>query len=84
MAARPAWAAGSMTKLESELVVKYGAAERERLVRGMEQVLSLWRASDGDAAVFEAFVRGHFAARPRTATRSSRVSNACSRRSPAT
>jgi hypothetical protein len=52
---------GSMDKLDTELVAKYGAAQRERLRQGMSQVASFWRAEDGDAAAFEAFVRTHFA-----------------------
>jgi hypothetical protein len=50
-----------MVKLESELVARHGATERSRLVRGMEQVASFWRAADGDAAAFESFVRTHYA-----------------------
>ena len=52
---------GSMDKLETELVAKYGEAQRPRLRRGMSQVASFWRAEDGDTAAFEQFVRIHFA-----------------------
>lgn len=51
----------SMTKLETELVAKYGEAQRARLQRGMRQVASFWRAEDGDAAAFENLVRKNFA-----------------------
>lgn len=51
----------SMQKLETELVAKYGEAQRARLQRGMKQVASFWRAEDGDAAAFESLVRTHFA-----------------------
>jgi hypothetical protein len=51
----------SMEKLESELVAKYGEAQRARLRRGMSQVANFWRADDGDAAAFEEFVRTQFA-----------------------
>lgn len=51
----------SMRKLETELVAKYGEAQRPRLVRGMNQVAQFWRAEDGDAAAFEDLVRTHFA-----------------------
>jgi hypothetical protein len=51
----------SMTKLETELVAKYGEAQRARLQRGMKQVASFWRAEDGDAAAFEELVRANFA-----------------------
>lgn len=48
-------------KLERELTAKYGENQRERLKRGLNQVMSLWRSEDGDAAMFEEFVRTHFA-----------------------
>src|SRR5688572_30903227 len=51
----------SMQKLESELVAKYGEAQRARLQRGMKQVAQFWRAEDGDEAAFEDLVRTHFA-----------------------
>ncbi|HVT44679.1 MAG TPA: hypothetical protein VMT00_09835 [Thermoanaerobaculia bacterium] len=54
--------AGTMAKLESELVARHGEEIRQRLVRGMNQVRSLWRTEDGDAAAFESLVRTHFAA----------------------
>lgn len=56
----------SMQKLETELVAKYGEAQRTRLQRGMKQVASFWRAEDGDAAAFENLVRTHFAGDPAT------------------
>ena len=51
----------SMQKLETELVAKYGEAQRARLQRGMKQVAQFWRADDGDNAAFEELVRTHFA-----------------------
>jgi len=51
----------SMQKLETELVAKYGEAQRPRLQRGMQQVAQFWRAEDGDNAAFEELVRTHFA-----------------------
>ncbi|HEX2122413.1 MAG TPA: hypothetical protein VHL59_12290, partial [Thermoanaerobaculia bacterium] len=51
----------SMQKLETELVAKYGEAQRARLQRGMKQVAQFWRAEDGDRAAFEDLVRTHFA-----------------------
>ncbi|HJQ36717.1 MAG TPA: hypothetical protein VKB93_06235 [Thermoanaerobaculia bacterium] len=51
----------SMQKLETELVAKYGEAQRARLRRGMKQVAQFWRAEDGDAAAFEELVRTNFA-----------------------
>jgi hypothetical protein len=52
----------SIARLADELVAKHGEQSRARAMRGMQQVASLWRAGDGDAAAFEAFVRTHFAA----------------------
>ena len=51
----------SMKKLETELIAKYGEAQRPRLQRGMKQVAQFWRAEDGDEAAFEDVVRTHFA-----------------------
>lgn len=51
----------SMQKLETELVAKYGEAQRARLQRGMKQVAQFWRAEDGDDAAFQDLVRTHFA-----------------------
>lgn len=56
----------SQKTLEAELVARYGEDARPRLVRGMRQVASFWRATDGDAAAFEALVRENFAGDPET------------------
>ena len=61
-AERPAWMDASTGKLESELVARHGEAQRARASRGLKQVASFWRGSDGDAVAFEAFVRRNFAA----------------------
>jgi hypothetical protein len=58
---QPAWMNESMQKLETELVAKYGEAQRARLQRGMKQVASFWRDEDGDRAAFEQLVRTSFA-----------------------
>jgi hypothetical protein len=42
-------------------MVQYGASERARIERGLDQVAEFWRSEDGDAAVFEDFVRANFA-----------------------
>jgi hypothetical protein len=60
------WLKESMTKLETEMVAKYGEAQRARINRGLKQVADFWRAEDGDAAVFEEFVRTHFAGEQKT------------------
>jgi hypothetical protein len=62
----PDWMKGSVTKLERELTVKYGAPEQPRIKRGLEQVSQYWRAQDGDAAAFEEFARTNFAGDPAT------------------
>jgi hypothetical protein len=56
-----AWARESMAKLQAELIAKYGESQRPRVNRGLHQVMEYWRPSDGDAAVFEDFVRKNFA-----------------------
>ena len=56
----------SIKKLEIELVSKYGEEQQARLQRGMTQVASFWRDEDGEAAVFEDFVRRNFAGDPET------------------
>lgn len=50
-----------MGRLETELVARYGESQRDRVGRGLRQVRAFWRTEDGDASVFEAFVREHFA-----------------------
>jgi hypothetical protein len=55
------WMTNSTTKLQDELLAKYGAQQRERIERGLHQVAEFWRAEDGDAAAFEEFVRTNFA-----------------------
>jgi hypothetical protein len=55
------WMKESIKKVRSELVSKYGAGVQARLERGLNQVAGFWRPQDGEAAVFEDFVRIHFA-----------------------
>lgn len=56
----------SMRRLESELLAKYGEAQKARLRTGLHQVIEFWRPEDGDAVAFEAFVRTNFAGDPAT------------------
>ena len=56
-----AWMQASSTKLDKQLVAKYGDSQRERIQRGLKQVSDFWRAEDGDAPVFEEFVSTNFA-----------------------
>jgi len=51
----------SMRKLKTELLEKYGQAQKPRLSSGLHQVMEFWRPEDGDAATFESFVRTNFA-----------------------
>ena len=60
-AGSPPWMRSSSAKLETELVAKYGEAQRTRLQRGLAQVGQFWREDDGDAASYEDFVRSNFA-----------------------
>ena len=55
------WVNGSIVTLQNELIAKHGDFQRERLNRGLKQVLEYWRSADGDAAAFENFVRANFA-----------------------
>src|ERR1043166_7149964 len=52
--------------VESELVAKYGEAQRARAHRGIHQVADFWRAEDGDAAAFRDFVTTNFAGEQKT------------------
>jgi hypothetical protein len=55
------WMPAAVAKLEAELVSRYGEAQRQRAARGLKQVSGYWYASDGDASVFEEFVKSNFA-----------------------
>ena len=59
--APPTWMKDSMTKMETELIAKYGEQQKPRISRGLHQVEEFWRADDGDASVFEDFVLSNFA-----------------------
>lgn len=45
-------AAETLAEARAELLTKHGEAERDRIEHGVEQVASLWRASDGDLVAF--------------------------------
>src|SRR5690348_4191840 len=55
------WMQETTTNLESDLITKYGASQRERIQRGLKQVGNFWRKEDGSRDVFEEFVRTNFA-----------------------
>jgi len=48
-------------RVERDLIARYGEGQRERVVRGVQQVLQFWRAEDGDALEFERFTVENFA-----------------------
>ncbi|HEX3583114.1 MAG TPA: hypothetical protein VH087_15200 [Thermoanaerobaculia bacterium] len=52
--------------VESDLVAKYGEAQRARAHRGLHQVAEFWRAEDGDPAAFREFVTTNFAGDQKT------------------
>lgn len=58
---QPAWLKDSNTKLENELISKYGEAQRARAQKGLHQVSEFWRTDDGDAKAYEDFVATNFA-----------------------
>jgi hypothetical protein len=58
------WLPDAIERLEKELTAVHGEKIRPRLARGLAQVAAFWRAEDGGAAVFETFMRTHFAADP--------------------
>ncbi|RPI97246.1 MAG: hypothetical protein EHM32_01860, partial [Spirochaetales bacterium] len=61
MAAKPAWIKNSVAGLETELVGRYGEAQRQRIHEGLAQAADYWIDGDGDAAVFADFARENFA-----------------------
>lgn len=58
--AAPAIADTVIAEAETALVAKHGEKERARIQRGVRQVAQMWRAQDGDAAAFRAFVTDEF------------------------
>jgi hypothetical protein len=57
----PAQMSDSMTRLQAELLAKFGEAQKPRIRTGLHQVMEFWRPEDGDAKAFEDFVRSNFA-----------------------
>ena len=54
------WMTESVAALETELVAKYGDAQRPRVQRGLDQVSDFWREVDGGRGEFEAFIMRFF------------------------
>jgi hypothetical protein len=57
----PAWMSKSVSKMEKELISRYGDAQKERISRGLKQVSEFWTDEDGTAEVFESFISENFA-----------------------
>ncbi len=55
------WMQRATSRLEAQLVAKYGEAQRARARRGVTQMSRFWRAEDGDSVVFAEFALEHFA-----------------------
>jgi len=51
---------GAVARARATLAARHGEVERPRIERGLTQMRSLWRPSDGDAAAFEAFAVANF------------------------
>jgi hypothetical protein len=58
---QPEWLPRVRTRVEGELVAKYGEAQRDRARRGLQQISKFWRAEDGDSTVFASFALENFA-----------------------
>lgn len=54
----------SVENVTNELIKKHGEQVKFRIERGVKQVASLWRESDGSIADFEAFCNQQFVAEP--------------------
>jgi hypothetical protein len=54
----------NLDTLEAELVAKHGAAQKERIHRGLRQVAEFWKPEDGSPEAFAAFVRESYAGDP--------------------
>jgi hypothetical protein len=56
--------APAVAKARAALLARHGEAERPRIERGLAQMASAWRASDGNAAAFAAFAEASFLSDP--------------------
>ena len=52
----------TLQKIKTELLQKYGAEQKFRIERGVEQTAALWRAEDGSPEEFAAYCRQYFVA----------------------
>jgi len=60
----PAVDGATRQKIKDELLQKYGAAQKFRIDRGVEQTAALWRSEDGGPEEFCDYCRQHFVADP--------------------
>jgi hypothetical protein len=60
------WLKASQSKLENELLAKYGEPQHVRMSRGLQQISEYWRAEDGNTQVYESFVLENFAGDQKT------------------
>lgn len=58
---KPAWIDNSKIKLEKQLIEKFGEEQKDRIVKGLNQVSDFWRDGDGNQQEFENFVMQNFA-----------------------
>ena len=56
----PANMKDTVSKVEKELVTRYGEPQRARVVRGVEQASRFWKSEDGAPAEFEKFALANF------------------------
>ncbi len=54
----------ALPALKQQLLAKHGEAQRARIERGVNQVASLWRPSDGDASALASFALENFISDP--------------------
>ena len=52
----------SIKSLEQALIAQHGPEHRDRIRRGVAQVVATWRDEDGDAGELAAFLKAHFIA----------------------
>lgn len=55
------WLEASKTRMQDRLITEYGGGQKDRIVRGIQQVADFWRSEDGDVEKFEAFIERHYA-----------------------
>jgi len=59
---QPNWISASAEKMKKELLATFGKEQTNRIQTGIQQVNNFWRDEDGDADIYESFIRTNFAA----------------------